>query len=442
MVTSVRLPFILALSLAFASAAFGMTTRNDDSCDISVAPAATLLLPYFEVALEPPFGATTLFTVTNVTPVAEIARVTLWTDYSYPVFTFDLYLTGYDVQSIHLTDLLVRGLARTLAPPNGPYSVDNPALDAENCGAALPALDAELLQAMQRAFTQGRVSGCNTVGGVHQNAVGYATIDVVGNCSGRGPLDAKYFTEDIRYDNALIGDYAQVDGTASHAEGSPMVHIRAIPEGGTPASHDAMARDATRLPRTFYQRFQISGGSDARQPLPSTFAARWIQGGSDTLQTSFKVWRQGVTDASARCAEYKNNGELPFVEIVAYDEHENGEGNREEPCCFSAQVGLPPIYLPSTSLVSIGNSEGFTQTVVVEHQAGWVYLNLDEDGAYLIVNEHQNWVVVSMRAANRLSVDFDAAFLGNGCSPAPALTGLSPKGDPARFPGPLPDVNP
>ena len=53
-------------------------------------------------------------------------------------------------------------------------------------------------------------------------------------------------------------------------------------------------------------------------------------------------------------------------------------------------------------------------------------------------NTSQNWVVVSMFAAigaNRLSVDFDAAWLGNGCSPAePAGEQIAPVNQ--RF-GPL-----
>ena len=52
------------------------TTNNDDSCDIGTAPAATLLLPYFEVA-ESRTGETTLFTITNTSQYPAIAR---WTE--------------------------------------------------------------------------------------------------------------------------------------------------------------------------------------------------------------------------------------------------------------------------------------------------------------------------------------------------------------------------
>src|SRR5713101_993259 len=90
-----------ALRSATWSTGSPATTNNDDSCDIGNAPAATLLLPYFEVDLagKPDVARTTVFHVTNVSPIPEIARVTVWTDWAYPVFTFSLFLTGYDVES-------------------------------------------------------------------------------------------------------------------------------------------------------------------------------------------------------------------------------------------------------------------------------------------------------------------------------------------------------
>ncbi|HXA16345.1 MAG TPA: hypothetical protein VN380_05100, partial [Thermoanaerobaculia bacterium] len=68
-----------------AWAAVPSSINNDDSCDVKVGPAATLLLPYFEVNTNPLVqGQTTLFTVTNVTRYPQIAHVTLWTDWAFP----------------------------------------------------------------------------------------------------------------------------------------------------------------------------------------------------------------------------------------------------------------------------------------------------------------------------------------------------------------------
>lgn len=58
---------LLLLVATSAFAASPSSINNDDSCDIKVGPAATLLLPYFEVDVNGTTGQTTLFTVTNVT---------------------------------------------------------------------------------------------------------------------------------------------------------------------------------------------------------------------------------------------------------------------------------------------------------------------------------------------------------------------------------------
>src|SRR5690348_14612142 len=92
-----------------------------DSCDISVTPAATLLLPYFEVDTFSPQGSgtTTLFTITNASRYPQIAHVTLWTDWGYPVLDFNIFLTGYDVQGINLYDVIVRGVVVSGTPQSG-----------------------------------------------------------------------------------------------------------------------------------------------------------------------------------------------------------------------------------------------------------------------------------------------------------------------------------
>src|SRR5436309_4684683 len=107
---------VMAAALSMAGSAFAasgpVTTNNNDSCDIGVTPAATLLLPYFEVdtAAAQGAGATTLFTITNTSRYPQIAHVTVWTDWSFPVLDFNIFLTGYDVQGINLFDIIVRGV--------------------------------------------------------------------------------------------------------------------------------------------------------------------------------------------------------------------------------------------------------------------------------------------------------------------------------------------
>jgi hypothetical protein len=396
------------------------TTNNDDSCDISVAPAATLLLPYFEVDLDDAAGETTLFTITNVSNLDQIAHVTLWTDYSFPVIDFNIYLTGYDVQAINLFDIISRGIIApdagtgTDITDRGDFSDVNGDLALGACDNLPGSLDDAYVVRMQSAFTEGSVPdlgalpGCSEVGGEHDNAVGYVTIDVADLCSTSLPTDPGYFTTEIRFDNVLIGDYQQVNSANNFAQGNPMVHIRAIPEGGEPGSPAIVNFD-----RTFYGRYQSGGTADRRQPLPSIFAARWIEGGASTFQTSYKIWREGATDfADANsCGEWDNNV-TNVAEIVRFDEEEFAVGDVPE-----SRVS-PPITteftLPETSLTSVSDNSIYPE-MGNGAIGGWMYLNLDNDETDQLAS--QNWVVVSMRAEGRYSVDFDAAWLANGCTP-------------------------
>ena len=88
--------------------AFAQSTKHDDSCEIGTAPAATLLLPFFEVETAFP-AIDTFFTITNVSNHSQIAHVTIWSDWSFPVLSFNVFLSGYDVQSISLYDVIVNG---------------------------------------------------------------------------------------------------------------------------------------------------------------------------------------------------------------------------------------------------------------------------------------------------------------------------------------------
>jgi hypothetical protein len=456
------------------------TTNNDDSCDISVAPAATLLLPYFEVS-EDRTDETTLFTITNVSQYPAIAHVVLWTDFSYPVIDFNIYLTGYDVQSINLYDVIWTGIvapasgARTRAgtgtdisegPKFGNFNGVTDRWDLIEPGsnqnlAACVGLPGGLpdfhIARMQTAFTEGRVAavpgnplfaGCNNVGNVHENAVGYATIDVVNFCGTGLPTDGDpYFTTEIRFDNVLIGDYQQVNSGQNFAQGNPMVHIRAVPEGtGNTQSVDP---EDTNFDRTFYSRYQtplapgVPNTLDRRQPLPSLFAARWINGTSGSFQTSFKIWREGV-NIGTTCSTVAQNGALLVTESVVFDEDENGEGVAGGEIIVSPSVGTDDITLPETSLTPISDADTFPQAIIDEAAAGWVYLNLDNGLASLAATEFatQNWVIVSMRAEGRYSVDFDAAWLGNGCTPREDVTEFSDGGSVGVLPGPAADVTP
>jgi hypothetical protein len=445
------------------------TTNNDDSCDISTAPAATLLLPYFEVDFNSPQSTarTTLFTITNVSARPQIAHVVVWTDWSFPAMDFNIFLTGYDVQSINLYDVLSRGVIAPGTPSGTSIDTDvpvNPTAGSQpfdndqnvnflgtvatDCAAGrLPGqIPTPLLTDLRAVLTTGRSTGAQIscasaggvqqfVGGTHANAIGYITIDVAATCSTSLPTQAIYFTGEILFDNVLIGDYQDINPnatTGNYAGGNPLVHIRAVPEGGPAGSVPA---GTTNLPFTFYDRYTAGTGlprtADRRQPLPVTFAARYIQGGTGAFNTNYKIWREGFVPAT--CAGYAANSNIGIAEIVRFDEHENATVAGSGPIISPPPIGAPGIA--ETQALSTTSSV-FPPLSSSGDVAGWMYLNLNNGGsaAYSAQRsgfragavapqrtQSQNWVIVSMFAEGRYSVDFDAAWLGNGCSQAPAV---------------------
>jgi len=240
------------------------------------------------------------------------------------------------------------------------------------------------------------------------------TIDVVRTCTGSVPTDNAYFTDEILFDNVLVGDYEQVNRSENFAEGSPMVHIRAIPEGGTAAQRAAAPQTyQNNFPQTFYGRFQSTASPtfDSRQPLPSLFAGRWISGGTGSFVTEMKIWRDGQTGRAAGCDAYAANGRIVVSELVRFDEDEN-------PFIIETGIADPPLpytsLIPAAAKVDIDDREVFP---AVENGtvAGWLFLNLDNVSQFL---PNQAWIVSSMRAEGRYSVDADVVALGNGCTPA------------------------
>jgi hypothetical protein len=478
-----KLMALTLFSLLATVSASAAAPDNDASCDIKVGPAATLLLPYFEVDVgfnPQPTDQTTLFTITNVSRYSQIAHVTLWTDWAFPVLNFNVFLAGYDVQSINLRDILVSGIVASPAgtgptttksplggltsPANGGPGYTNPNFKAViDCDALPGIIQRTLMLAVRNALTTGvynpggSASCPNPVGGVHANAIGYATIDLVGSCTSRLPSDPLYYTTDLLFDNVLIGDYQQLgphpEGTSAtsfDAAGNPMVHIRAIPEGGAAGSIVA-----TELPYTFYDRYTPATNRilDRRQPLPSTFAARFIQGGVAAFATNYTVWREGF-GIGACGASLALNGQLPIAEIERFDEHDNV--SVIPPCLLSACPSPEIPTLPATS--SSSTASGLYPLISSADVGGWMYLNLNNGGsnAYSVTTRSvvgdvptvitgagsrsvlapsgsgtigprpsQNWVTITMfghLGTGPMVAEFDAASLGNGCTPASVIT--------------------
>lgn len=417
------------------------TTNNDDSCDIALAPAATLLLPCFEFDYASASTSIPLVAIVNTSSQPQIVRAQIWSDWSYPVYGFYFFLTGYDVQAISLYDIVSRGVL----PSTGSGSASGPRSDSNttgnpnhlagaaaacaNLGGAIPPATVAAIQQMLSAGTS--PSTTQPVGASHPGkAVGYMTFDVVATCSSLSPIDSSYYATDLLFDNVLTGDVMTVDSVNNVMTSSPLVHIRANPEGGP-----AGTGTATNFPYTFYDRFTPAAArkADRRQPLPGRFVARWSAGGPDYYDTAFAIWREGVMSASA--TTWTANGNMPFTDIVRFDESEN-------PALFATCTVYPCLPYtqgpPCASLVSQANASyippRFSGTADL---GGWIYFNLNNGGAAsystprqtggVVPGVSQAWVVTETSWQGRFGTATDAAQLGNGCSPnVPYHTAVSP----------------
>lgn len=396
-------------------------------------PAASLLLPYFEVNLDDPAGMTTLFSVNNSSATAVLAHVTLWSDLGMPVFAFNVYLTGYDMQTINLRDILVDGVAPRTASagqdfgnpisPQGPLSQD---INFASCTGQLPppAIPAALLAHMRASLT-GQASAINAGRCVGRNlgqpgvARGYVTVDTVNNCTLRFPGDPGYFgfggTGDATNQNVLYGDYQYLDRSADFAAGDALVHLRASatePDTSVPGKY------------TFYGRLVNWLASDNREPLSTTFATRFVaakeykQENRALLQqilppaTELIVWRDPkVQPASFSCSSAPAWFPLNQQQIMAFDEQENPE-------LVSGQVPFPA----ATQRVTVASS-----TLPVSLESGWMRLDLNTTSVGQVPGlstpgAAQAWVTVLQRVyqgptGGRYDVGFRAIRLDSASQP-------------------------
>lgn len=411
---------VLALGLAATLAASAQ--GQPAMCDISPTPSATLLLPYFEVDLGDPQGVTTLFSVNNASATAIIAHVTVWTDLSVPVFDFDIYLTGFDVQTLNLRDALVVGNLPVTASdgqdpfdtisPQGPISQD---INFASCNGTLP-YSSPVLEAGMRGHVQAWLTGNaspltgNCAGRNHGDNVarGYITVDTASQCSLEFPGDPGYFSPGgagvATNQNVLWGDWFLVDPGSDFSQGDTLVHIQARSDFfGGPTGY------------TFYSRFNTFG-ADNREPLSTTWATRQILGGAFTGGTDLVVWRDATVPVGPfACGTTPPPFPLNQNQIVIFDEQEqvvtaSGGGVSGEP-----DITLFP-FPWETQRVTVGGPD---LPIPPGFEFGWLFLNLNTTvaGSNTPPGISQSWVTSIYSAEGRHSAGLQAIPLASACEP-------------------------
>jgi hypothetical protein len=363
------LPAALLLALPVSARAVTGTIDN--------VPAATLLLPYFEVdpAGTSTRGATTLLTVTDASATAILAHVTVWTDASVPVTQFNLYFTGYDTITFDLQSVLAGTLPATASAGqdqddtisnHGPKSQD---INFASCNGKLPPPPADPAEVSrwQAALSGKPVGPSNLCSGFdHGDGImrGYVTIDTVNNCTNRFPSDPEYigvtmFSGDITYQNTLWGTWGIVDKSSKRIHSASLVAVEADyfsasnPELTTPGGY------------TFYGRYNGWQANDRREPLATTYSTSFTTGeslGSPT-RTTLVVWRDTkVAQGPFTCSAGPLWHPLAQESITFFDEQEETE-------TLASNIRSFPL---ATQKVVVDSAE-----LPTTFASGWVHLNLN-----------------------------------------------------------------
>lgn len=387
---------------------------------IDAVPAATLLLPYFEVDTTGPDGVNTLFSINNASATAVLAHVTVWSDQSVPVLDFDVYLTGYDVQSISMRDILVNGnlpvtasagqdTAGDTISPKGPVSQD---INFASC-TTLPYTNPKVsagFRAHLNAWLQGNASPTtgNCAGSKTKDGVlrGYVTVDTVNACNLFFPSDYAFYFPFLTFQNVLWGDYFIVNPEQNFADGDTLVHI----EAGT--VNDFLAGD-----HTFYGRYNGATATDRREPLATTWASRYLNGGAFTGGTDLIVWREANAAASGYSCTLQGPASwypLESTQIVIFDEEE--QPVTSEDCPSGDPTCEQTIVIPNeTQRVDVATD------LLAPFDFGWIYLNLQHPDTAYADPYAQSWVSPVMDAEGRFSVGFSGIQLDNANNPITTL---------------------
>ncbi|MEZ5313813.1 MAG: hypothetical protein R2862_09280 [Thermoanaerobaculia bacterium] len=439
--------------------AFGGPARAE-MCTVEAAPAATLLLPYFQVDLDNDAGVNTIFSINNASASAALTHVVVWTNMSIEVLDFNVYLTGYDMQTINLGLALKDGLLPITGngepeSPVGPFSDDDgnsyPACDElgfpydnsfggdASCGelGCVRLADVqEILRGNESTYIYPGDCAALPTDGNNGSAIadGYVTVDLVKDCTLQTPCGQGWSNPDQgpyfglgglgRYENILWGDYFYIDGQNNFAQGDNLVHVQ--------AAADENEADLL-LGGSFYNRCDrySTPYADYRESLASTFAAHYYRNAQFDGGTTLQIWRDSTYEGlpSLRSARRQQQRLVPDGPDPGRDLRFAGE-HRD------------PGHLPDLAL-SAGRSGRAVRAARGQHHrhgrpgdvpSGWIYMNLGHiDGPNHEVR--QNWVTQTHSAEGRFSVGYAAVAISDFCDLSSVILGESGDDFPAVFPG-------
>ena len=355
----------LAFSLAFVA---GQTVHANGTGDPQ--PAATLLLPYFEVDLDDPEnGVNTTFVIRNADPAATLAHVMIFTDLGVGTLAFDVLLTGFDALTVDLREvfngtydpdsgnpLLLPTDTPVEDPPPPPtaevFATDFESGTIEDWSGFQSRVTDETLQAWHTGNSSERNGLCAGVDHGDNIARGYILVDNAIDFSGDRFPDPDYFgilamgpTGTVSFNDVLWGDFEMTDPNNNFSVGNPLVHIP-ISEGNN-------------FGGSFYAPYS-NNNSDMRLALQRTWGTRYADSGAFTGGASIVYWRGPLVPTDPfTCAT------MPFwvprgqSSLLVFDEQSNVQDiTSETPFAYAA------------GRVEVGSDD-----LPVDSPFGWLYVN-------------------------------------------------------------------
>ena len=331
---------VVVALVALAASASAVT------CTIDQRPAATLLVPYFQVHLNADGSVDTsatrtdtLITVVNASSQATLAHVVIWNRRSVPVLDFNIALTAFDEVSWSMEDVLTGILPSTpghgtaTSGLSGSDFADEDVCQRNSSATVYPDFDgflrfrpsiAATTQDNSQATTQyntpafptdfaavladeldydasldcggntgdGDITGSSIAG--NGNLSGYVTIDMANYCNLSNPSDVNYWNDDAAgWENNLWGDYIIVSNSGIPTLGAPAVAIEAaLDSAGVLADGDMV--DFTGGP--------FNNSTESNEEVTRTFYARY--------------WEDPDSGNTSDTGTITNGGEQAYMAIV------------------------------------------------------------------------------------------------------------------------------
>jgi hypothetical protein len=277
----------LAIVAVFAVA----SSASAVTCTIDQRPAATLLVPYFQVSYDAdgnlistgPGARDTIVTIGNASAAPMIAHVNVYNRFSQLVLDFNIALTGFDLQAMRVSDV-IGGIL-----PNTPLDFDGEPLG-DVCqragGAVYPDLDGFLrvsplfpatpldntlatTQYDQVFFSVAEQLREDCGGDLDLLAIGYMAIDHANYCNLSDPtLPNYYYNNALGNENNLFGEIVFTSGEGLPTYAMSTVNLEADTVIGQIALNDPFP-----VPRST----PGTGSSLRTRPTTARTAARAIR---------------------------------------------------------------------------------------------------------------------------------------------------------------------